>query len=539
MKSGHAIGAILLAKSGDVAVFGQLSDPRLGAMVLERKWLSELKRRRIGTLSLDDRTYSVLCIPTDAGEVLLFSSGIDDALATFLGSVDFAYDALAQIIDDPDNAMTVIDRDGRLTYMSPRHQEFLNADIQMGLGQVARDVLGNTQLERVLGTGKAEKGDVLNVHGVARPISRNPVMHDGKVIGAIGKIALDAPDAIEGLTRRINELERDVAFYRRLVAGGQFQFGPAEAMQGGSAAAQRIRMDAAKAAPLGNPVLITGEAGVDTARIAHTIHTLGPRRDGPFVVVNAAALPPALLDIELFGCEAGAIPGADPKAAKGALEKAGDGTLFLENVSALSLAQQQTLLDAVYRREVMRIGASSVRKTDFRLVTASADNLHDMVAAGAVLPAFLDRISPVVIDAPPLRDRLEDIADLIDDYLTTAALRHHHAVPEIAEDVLAFLKGQAWPGNDLELRQAVERAFAVGDGEVLRVADFVPQRGRVRTVEAAAAPKAAGFHAATDALGMDLIYDALERCGGNKKKAAQQLGISRSYLYKRLAEAKA
>lgn len=538
MKSGHTVGAILLAKSGDVAVFGPLTDPRLGAMVLERKWLSDVKRRRIGTLALDGKAYTVLCIPTDAGEVLLFNTGIGDPLTTFLASVDFAYDVLSHLIDDPDNAMTVIDREGRLAFMSPRHQAQFNTDIQSALGNAARDVMENTQLDRVLGTGKAEKGDVQSVQGVSRPIARTPVLQDGKVIGAIGRIAMDAPEEIEGLTRRINDLERDVAFFRRLAAPDWADFGIGDAIIGGSEAARRIRMDSVKAAPLGNPVLIGGESGTDAGQVAHAIHRLGSRREGPFVAVNAAALPPSLLEIELFGCESGSIPGADGKTAKGALERAHDGTLFLEEVSALSIAHQQALLDALHRREVMRIGATSARKADFRLVTASAKNLHSLVEQGAMVPAFLDRISPIVIDVPALRERLDDLPDLLADFLRTTALRHHHAMPQIADDVLPFLKGLAWPGNDRELRHAVERAFVVSDGEVVRMADFVPRRGRVRAVDAAVSPKASGLHAATDALGMDLIYDALERCGGNKKKAAAQLGISRSYLYKRLTEAK-
>lgn len=539
MKSGQAVGAILLARSGDVAVFGQLSDPRLGAMVLERKWLGDIKRRRIGTLSLEGRTFTVLCLPTDAGEVLLFTKGVDDALTTFIASVDFAYDALTQMIDEPDTAMTVIDRDGRLTYMSPRHQAFFGADLRAVLGNPARDVVGGAQLDRVLGTGQAEKGDVQSVHGVSRPICRLPVVQDGKVVGAVGRIALDGPEEIEALTRRINDLEREVAFFRRLAGTGQPGMLGTDAIAGTSDAARRIRMDAAKAAPLGSPVLIRGEGGTDGEQVAYAIHHLGARRGGPFVSVNAAALPPALLEVELFGFEPGAIPGMDSRATKGALERASEGTLFLNDVSALPLRQQQALLDAIHRREVHRIGAASGRKADFRLVTASAKNLHAAVEAGKILPDFLDRISPVVIDLPPLRERTGDLPELVADCLAAAALRHHHAVPAVADDVLPFLKGQVWPGNDLELRQAVERAFSVCDGEVIQMADFVPQRGRVRVVETAAAPKASGFHAATDALGMDLIFDALERCGGNKKKAALQLGISRSYLYKRLAEAKA
>lgn len=538
MKSGRTVGAILLAKSGDVAVFGPLSDPRLGAMVLERKWFAEVKRRRIGTLSIDGQHYTVFCVPTDAGEVLLFNTGVDDALATFLTTVDFAYDALAGLIDDPDCAMTVIDREGHLAYVSPRHQAFFETDPQAGLGGSARDIIGNTQLDRVLGTGVAERGDVQNLHGVSRPISRLPVMQEGKVVGAIGRIALNAPEEIEGLTLRINELERDVAFFRRLAGTGQASIAGEEALAGNSEGARRVRMDAAKAGPLGSPVLIRGEAGTDVAQVAYAIHRTGPRRDGAFTVVNAAALPSSMLEIELFGCDPGAIAGADAKASKGALERANDGTLFIEEIAALSLRHQELLLDALHKREVVRIGAASGRKSDFRLIAATAKNLHGLVEKGQMLPAFLDRISPVVIDVPPLRARLEDLPDLLSDFLKTAALRHHHAMPDVAEDVLPFLKGQAWPGNDLEMRQAVERAFVVGDGETMRMADFVPRRGRVRAVDAAVAPKGSGLHAATDALGMDLIYDALERCGGNKKKAAAQLGISRSYLYKRLAEAR-
>lgn len=536
-KRGHTVGAIMLAKSGDVAVFGPLSDPRLGAMVLDRRWLSDLKRRRTSTLTLDDATYAVLCMPTEAGDLLVFSDGVPDPVLQFLGSVDFAYEVFDYLVSEPSNAMTVIDRDGQLVYMSQHHEEMFSNSPQTDIGRPVRDVIENTQLDRVIGTGKEEFGDLQHVNGAPRVVHRSPIFREGRVIGAVGRVLVDAPDTIDALTHRISELEKEVTHLRAAQSQSLTgRLGPMDIV-GDSAAIRAVRADISKLAPLDLSVLVHGESGAGKLTVARALHGQGPRRQGPFVSVSLSTLDELLHSVEFFGHVPGAIPGADRLGAEGKLEKAHTGVLYIDELTALSREMQARLLEVLRHRECHRIGSNQVREIDVRVVVGTSRDPNELSELEGMNSELLNFLSPTQIAVPPLREHPEDIPALARAFLEELAERTHNVAPGLSDDAIDFLEGQSWPGNVRQLRAEVEAAFFACDGDVLHRTDFMPRRGRMRPGKPSKATSSKGLHAAMDALGMDLILEALERCGGNKKKAAAQLGISRSYLYKRLAEA--
>ena len=333
-KRGHVVGAIMLAKSGDVAVFGPLSDPRLGALVLERRWLSDLKARRVSTLQLDDIRYTVLDVPTEAGDLLLFSTGASDPVLRFMAGVDFAYEVIDHLLTDPGRILAVVDREGNLNYLSQNHEALFSKGAADS-GRPARDVVENAQLDRVLGTGKEEKDDLQQVRGVPRLIDRSPIHRDGKMVGAVGSISVSETDRIETLTHRIAELEREVAFLR----ARQTPLQPAGAFPptfaGTGEAVIAVRSEIAKFAALDLGTLVEGEYGAGRHAAAVTLHRHSPRRDGPFVPLCLTTLPAALHEAELFGHEPGAIPGGDRQGRVGKLEQADGGILYLDDVAAL------------------------------------------------------------------------------------------------------------------------------------------------------------------------------------------------------------
>ncbi len=538
-KRGHVVGAIMLAKSGDVAVFGPLSDPRLGALVLDRRWLADLKKRRISTLALDEVVYTVLGVPTEAGDLLLFSTGATEAVLQFLTGVDIAYDVFDHLVSEPANAMTVINRDGQLVYVSPHHEALFTDRIQEEFGRPVRDVVENTQLDRVLGTGKDEFGVLQHIDGAPRLVHRSPVLRDGKVVGAIGRIMADGPETLNTLTHRVAELEREVSHLRaqtaRRGAVGTDDLG----LIGSSAATAALRAGIAKLAPLAVGVLVHGESGTGRFSAAQALHAQGPRRDGPFVPVCLSTLPDTLHEVELFGHADGAIPGADHRGAEGKLASAHGGVLYIDEITALTPDVQGRLLAALQRRQVCRIGSDRPRDADVRLIAATTNAPDLLSTSGAVHAGFLNHVSTAQISLTALRDRAEDVPALARFFLTEMAGRARQPAPDLSDEAVTFLTGQAWPGNVRQLRAEIEAAFFACDGETIQASDLMPSRGRSRLVKGAGPSSSRGLHAAMDALGMDLILEALERCGGNKKKAAAQLGISRSYLYKRLAEGQA
>ena len=536
-KRGHVIGAIMLAKSGDVAVFGPLSDPRLGALVLERRWLSDLKARRVSTLQLDDIRYTVLDVPTEAGDLLLFSTGAPDPVLRFMSGVDFAYEVMEHLLADPGTILAVVDRDGQLSYLSQNHEALFSTSGAVETGRPARDVVENIQLDRVLGTGKEETGDLQHVRGVPRLIDRSPIHRDGKLVGAVGRISISELEQVETLTHRIAELERENAFLRMRQTPAQPAGAYPPAFAGTGEAVIGVKADISKYAPLDLGTLIEGEYGAGRYAAALTLHRHSPRRDGPFVPVCLTSLPAVLHEAELFGHAPGAVPGGDPAGAAGKLEQADGGVLYLDDVTALSPALQDRLLQALRRRESRRIGAADARPIDVRLIAATTETTTALATADGMNSDFLNHVGAARLTIPPLRERTSDIADVATAYLSELGMRTGKAVPELAPDAVTYLRARNWPGNVQELFAELDSAFHNCVGPVLHGAEFGVSRGRTRKAGADKPGSTKGLHAAMDALGMDLILDALERCGGNKKKAAAQLGISRSYLYKRLAEA--
>jgi two-component system response regulator GlrR len=209
-------------------------------------------------------------------------------------------------------------------------------------------------------------------------------------------------------------------------------------------------------------VLLEGETGTGKDLAAESIHRGGPRREGPFVVVDCASVPPGLLENELFGHERGAFTGAS-EARGGAFEAADGGTIFLDEVGELDAQLQPKLLRALEKREVKRIGASAWTPIDVRVISATHRNLRADVNVGRFRPDLYYRLAVMRIVLPPLRERLGDLELLIDDLLDQLGAGGQRRAPLRAEALRAGLARHAWPGNVRELRSAVERAVLMAD----------------------------------------------------------------------------
>jgi transcriptional regulator with PAS, ATPase and Fis domain len=319
-----------------------------------------------------------------------------------------------------------------------------------------------------------------------------------------------------------------------------------EQIVGSSDAVRRLKQDIARVAPLDVPVLLTGESGTGKEMVAHAIQMLSPRGDKPLVLVNAAAMPPNLVESELFGYEPGAFTGADRKGRKGKFEAADTGTLFLDEIGDMPIDIQVKLLRVLQDGQFERIGENRVRRSDFRLISASNRDFKSMISNGQFRLDLFYRISAVTLRLPPLRERLCDIRELADTFLQAFALRHGTPTKTITDGAIRFLQSRAWPGNIRQLQHAIERAAIFGDGAALNVYDFggledadqaCPARqdeGPATAPHAPHAPRNPDIRAAKERMEHQYIAEAMRRTGGNKKRAAKELGISRSYLYKRL-----
>jgi transcriptional regulator with PAS, ATPase and Fis domain len=292
-------------------------------------------------------------------------------------------------------------------------------------------------------------------------------------------------------------------------------------------------------------VLINGASGTGKELVAHALHRMSPRRDGPLVAVNAAALPASLVEAELFGYEAGSFTGADRKGRKGKFEQAAGGTIFLDEIGDMPTEVQAKLLRVLQDRMIERVGGERPREVDFRFVSATNSDLSGQVDKGRFRLDLYYRISPIVIEVPPLRDRREDIPELASHFAAEVAHRHARPALPIGQQAMHWLMSQGWPGNVRQLRHEIERAFVFAEGEAIEVRDF--QHGRADDRElamtagaemtASEAPRrTSSLRSAIGHVEDQAIRAAMERHKGNKKRVAAELGISRSYLYKKLSE---
>jgi len=538
-KTPQIAGAALLDKGGQTTFsVGLGSDPRIKALMADRAWLNELRQRRLTTLNLDRRAYAVLLTPTTEGELLVVSHAPGDALLHFIGSVDFAWDIIQYLLTDPHDAMTIVDHEARLVFISPIHEAFFGLRLGEGNGKPVEQVIENTRLHEVVATGKADIGAIQRMRGAERVVSRVPIKQDGRVLGAIGRVMFKGPQQLEALSRRIKDLEGELEFYKRETETLRARDYGLEAIIGRSPAVQRLRAQIAKVAALEIPVLIRGESGTGKELVAHALHQLSPRRERPMINVNAAALPPNLVESELFGYEPGAFTGADKKGRKGKFEQAEGSTIFLDEIGDMPLDVQVKLLRVLQDRIVERVGGDRARTVDFRLVCATNQDLQSMVERGNFRLDLFYRISPIVIELPPLRERLDDIPLLAAKFVQDFAYRHARPVPDISPEALAELAERPWPGNIRQLQHEIERALVFSDGIRIGVEDLsqVPQRSQNLPGPKVQPDRPRELKHVISEVQNEQIKEAITACGGNKKKAAANLGISRSFLYKRLAE---
>ncbi|SNC77592.1 DNA-binding transcriptional response regulator, NtrC family, contains REC, AAA-type ATPase, and a Fis-type DNA-binding domains [Hymenobacter gelipurpurascens] len=309
----------------------------------------------------------------------------------------------------------------------------------------------------------------------------------------------------------------------------------ATALLGESAAMQEVRAIIEKVAPTEANVLLLGENGTGKELVAKSLHEQSRRAARPFVAADVAALSEGLFESELFGHIKGAF--TDAQASRvGRFEAATGGTLFLDEIGNIGLPQQAKLLTALQNRQVVPVGSNAPVPVDIRLLSATNAPLHALVARGAFRQDLMYRLNTVEITLPPLRERDNDVPLLAQHFAQVYATRNRQPVPEFSAAALRKLREHTWPGNVRELQHAVERAVILGTGPVLLPADFSFRNPESAAASAGAAPAVTAAENPLPLLEVEknTIQQAIERHQGNLTKAAKELGLTRTALYRRL-----
>ena len=299
------------------------------------------------------------------------------------------------------------------------------------------------------------------------------------------------------------------------------------------AAAQAVVSLTGLAAPTNGRVLVYGESGTGKELVAHALHQMSIRAEGPFVEVNCAAIPEELIESELLGHIKGSFTGAvEDKTGK--FEQADGGTLFLDEIGDADPMVQAKLLKVLEDKRFRRLGDVRDRHVDVRLIAATHHDLHELIQENKFRSDLYFRISTILLKIPPLRERQEDLSLIAQTLLEKIAANLKHAQIQLADDALAALKRYSWPGNIRELRNVLERAALLSEDGTIRA-------GHLHFEFAGSAPSPAAAIAGVDNTNLSLseverlyIRRIIQEEGGRIERAAQRLGVPRSSLYKKI-----
>jgi transcriptional regulator with PAS, ATPase and Fis domain len=486
----------------------------------------------------------------------------DDRLPRDAQSIlELAARSMFDLFANASEGMMLVDRAARVVWINDQYRRFLPA---LGfereedfVGHPVSSVVQNTQMHQVLATGKPILIDLLTNRAGTFVVSRIPLRDDaGEVIGVLGIVLFDHPETtLQPLIAKFARLEQDLSDARRELASQRRTKYTFASFVGTSPGALEVKRQARRAASSSSPVLLLGETGTGKELLAHAIHAASPRAGRPFVSVNMAAVPEALLEAEFFGVAPGAYTGADKKGRDGKFKLADGGTLFLDELGDMPMAVQVKLLRALQEGEIEPLGSNKLLRFDVRVVAATSRDLQQMVRQGQFREDLYYRLNVLPIRVPPLRERREDLALLVEALCEDIAARGATAHLELAPAALDLLAAQPWRGNIRELRNVLEQLALRSDSPQIdapQVDQVLRESGQERiepplapAVRATTGPSAPAevderpLPEQIAELEQRAISAALARTGGNRAAAARLLGISRASLYDKLASAPA
>jgi two-component system, NtrC family, nitrogen regulation response regulator NtrX len=311
----------------------------------------------------------------------------------------------------------------------------------------------------------------------------------------------------------------------------------ASVMTGRSACMNQLRQTIERAAKANSRILIVGPSGAGKELSARTLHNASSRADGPFIVINAAAITPERMEVELFGVE----PNGEHARKTGALEEAHGGTLFIDEIGDMPRETQNKILRVLVEQTFQRQGGTAKVSVDVRIISSTARNLEEEIAAGRFREDLYHRLSVVPIRVPPLSERREDIPELIDYFMDQISAATGLPKRQIGQDAMAVLQSHVWPGNVRQLRNNVERVMILAGGgpEVIITADMLPQD--VGSMVPAMPTSNNGEHImglplreAREVFERDYLMAQISRFSGNISRTAEFVGMERSALHRKL-----
>jgi len=444
---------------------------------------------------------------------------------------DYILNKLLELAYD---GIVVVDAAGIITLISKAYTDFLGISEKDAIGKHVNDVIENTRLPIALKSGRTEKAQLQLINGNYMVASRYPLIKDGQVVGAIGKVLFRNINDLNLLHKRMNSLQNQLEnFQSKTDKPGQAKYS-FQNIIGESDKIVLAKTMAEKGSLTDSSILLLGESGTGKELFAHAIHQESARATKPFIKVNCAAIPQELLESELFGYEGGSFTGALKGGKVGKFETADGGTLFLDEIGDMPMSMQSKLLRVLQEKEIEKIGAQYSLNVDVRIIAATNKNLEDLTTQGDFRADLFYRLNVFGIKIPSLRERPEDIDILIPYLLDKICSRMGKYVENISAEAIKKLNKYTWPGNIRELENVLERAVnLIGKEGIIEPEHFSEKiGGKVTDYEVVSLKET--LHKSERAA----IEKAMNVTKGNKAKAARLLNISRSKLYERILKLK-
>ncbi|WP_261179475.1 sigma-54-dependent Fis family transcriptional regulator [Anaerobacillus sp. CMMVII] len=447
-------------------------------------------------------------------------------MAQELQTVKNLKQTLDTAIDHAYDGILMIDQNRKVTMVSQLLLDLFDLKKAQVLHKSIEHILPQLHLETVFETGEAELSDFMEINGIKYIINRIPIKQDQEVIGALGKVTFRQLNQVSELYKKLEKAEKKAAYFEKQLQQSKTSRFSWEQIISRDPYVDKLKRSAAKAAKGRSTILIRGESGTGKELFAHAIHSSSARNDGNFVVVNCAAIPEHLLESEFFGYEDGAFTGARQKGKIGKFDLAHGGTLFLDEIGDMSLTLQAKLLRVLQEREFYRVGGTERVQVDVRIIAATNRHLETMVESGDFREDLYYRLNVITLQIPPLRERKHDIQLLIEVLMENLNRILGTSIIGIQDQVKIALENYDWPGNVRELRNVLERAMTFAEHGKIQIEDLpeyiVEKTRKSSTVKMAESAERSA------------IDKALYAANGNKTKAAELLGISRSGLYEKL-----
>lgn len=418
-----------------------------------------------------------------------------------------------------------INHEGYVLFMNETMAQLLEVNAEGAVGRHVTELIPETELHLMPLTG-TQIHESIKLRGRKATLSRYPIKQEGKITGVIIRVNLDNP------SKTVYTKNTDHYIVSKKNNQNNCQYTLNDLITR-NREMNKLKKIIRKVARGPSTVLITGESGTGKELVAHALHAESPRKNGPFIKVNCAAVPENLLESELFGYREGAFTGARKGGQIGKFELAHGGTILLDEIGDMPLPMQAKLLRVIQEKEVVRLGDTKTHPVDVRIIASTNQDIREMAKKGKFRQDLYYRLNVINLHLPPLRERLDDLPLLVNYFLNKFNQQFNIQVIDLSEEVWNLFKNYNWPGNIRELENMIERAFNLVEGQYIEIEHLPSYMQEIKT-ENKISTKPNTLPALIEKVEKEALVRALKNNNGNKAKAAQELGISRAWLYKRI-----